>query len=144
MAAFGEELRRQRDARGVALDVMSAETKVQARYLEALEHGDFHKLPGGVFRRGILRAYLKALGLEEQEWLPRFDASVAENARAHGLSACQDEDAWVTFAYNVKKNRNHQKQTYGWRWAGVLAIALLLGAGGWAVWTFELRQLVQR
>jgi cytoskeletal protein RodZ len=134
MAEFGRELRLVREARGVSLDTLSAETKVQTRHFEALEQGDFHELPGGVFRRGILRAYLKALQLEEQPWMVRFDESVAENARTLGLPLEPKEDAWATFATNVKRNRMQTRRATGVRWLGVILFALILAASTWAVW----------
>jgi len=134
MAEFGTELRLVREARGVSLDTLSAETKVQTRHFEALEQGEFHELPGGVFRRGILRAYLQALQVEEQPWLLRFDESVAEHARSLGLPMEPKEDAWVTFATNVKRNRTQTRRSTRMRWLGVIVFALMLGVGSWAVW----------
>ncbi len=142
MAAFGEELRRERERRGLSLLGLSEQTKVNPRYFEALERGDFHELPGGVFRRGIFRAYLNALALEETEWLPRFETNVAENARTRGLSVVSPEDAWVTFASNVKKNRQGERRSTAIRWSGVILLAVLLVFAAWALWHYELRRLV--
>ena len=142
MGAFEHELRLERERRGMSLELLSAQTKINPRHLEALESGRFHELPGGVFRRGILRAYLKALDLEETHWLPRFDTSVADNAQRLGLKADPEEDAWVKFASNVKKNRMRQRQSTRGRWLGVLLLAALLAVAGWALWHYELRRLV--
>jgi cytoskeletal protein RodZ len=141
-SAFEDELRLERESRGMSLEGLSAQTKVNLRHLQALEAGRFHELPGGVFRRGIVRAYLKALRLEESDWLPRFEAGLADNARRLGLKAEPDEDAWVTFASNVKKNRVRQRQSTARRWLGVLLLAAVLAMAGWAVWVFEARRLI--
>ena len=37
------------------------------------------ELPGGVFRRGFVRSYLGALGLEEGAWMRRFEESCRES-----------------------------------------------------------------
>jgi cytoskeleton protein RodZ len=144
MAGFGEELRLEREGRGISLEDLSAETKVQPRYFEALEQGEFHELPGGVFRRGIVRAYLSGLRLEETAWMSRFEASAAEHARRRGENSDADAEAWVTFATNVKRNRSEQRRTTGWRWLGVGALLLVVGSGGWALWVFELRRMLGR
>src|SRR5580698_1389742 len=73
LAAFGEELRREREERGVAVEAICNATKVPMRHIRALEAGAFRELPGGVFRRGFVRSYLGVLGLEEGPWLKRFD-----------------------------------------------------------------------
>jgi cytoskeletal protein RodZ len=142
MAGFGDDLRLERERRGVSLDGLSAQTKVNPRYLEALEQGNFHELPGGVFRRGIFRSYLAALGLEESEWLPRFETSVAENSRMRGESNLSGEEAWYQFASNVKRNRIQQRRSALGRWAGVGAMLLLLGVALYALWILELRGLM--
>ena len=64
MTGFGEALRLERERRGISLEALSAETKVRRRHFLALEQDEFGELPGGIFRRGILRAYLHALELE--------------------------------------------------------------------------------
>lgn len=133
-AEFGQELRGERERRGISLETLCARTKVNLRHFEALERGDYQALPGGVFRRGFVRAYLGSLGLEEAEWLPRFDASYASYLRMVGVQVEPPDDAWVTFAANVKKNRGTARQSTLKRWLGVLALFLLLCAAGWAVW----------
>jgi len=39
-------------------------TKVNIRYLEAMERDDFEHLPGGVFNRGFVRAYAQFIGVD--------------------------------------------------------------------------------
>ncbi len=133
-AEFGEELRVERERRGLSLETLCARTKVKLRHLEALERGDYMALPGGVFRRGFVRAYLGSVGLEESDWLPRFEASYAAYLRAVGVPSELAGDAWVKFAANVKKNRGSSRQGTLNRWIGVLVLLLLLLAAGWAVW----------
>src|ERR1035438_4516646 len=60
--AFGEQLRRAREERGVALETICEATKVPARHYRALEAGDLQELPGGVFRRAFVRSYLGGVG----------------------------------------------------------------------------------
>ena len=138
---FGEALRFERERRGVSLESLCAETKVNPRHIEALEHGEYKVLPGGVFRRGIVRAYLTCVGLDEREWMPRFQASYAEHAGVLG-GAAEAED-WTTFAENVKKNRSRPKPKLALRWLGVLALFLCVLCGAWAVWHFLLRSRLQ-
>ena len=108
--AFGEQLRREREQRGVALEAICDATKVPARHIRALEAGAFADLPGGVFRRGFLRSYLNALGLEEVSWMRRFEQSCRES----GLPE-PPETGWVAFAENVKNNRAATRRRTGLR-----------------------------
>ena len=142
VGAFGQILRSERERRGLSLERLCAETKVNSRHLAALEEGDYKDLPGGVFRRGIVRAYLHALGLEESEWMPRFQASHASYVQASGEKLETQDEAWARFALNVKKGRGQVVNRTGLRWLGVFALLLLLLAAAWAVWRFILMKRV--
>ncbi|MEH6663652.1 MAG: helix-turn-helix domain-containing protein [Brevundimonas sp.] len=71
-ATLGDALRRAREHSGRAVEDMSAATRVHARYLRALEQGDFTTLPSQAFALGYVRAYAAALGLDEQLAAERF------------------------------------------------------------------------
>ncbi len=72
MASFGENLRREREMRGVTLDEISGATKISVRFLQALETEEFFKLPGGIFTRSFIRAYSQYLGLNEDSVLAEY------------------------------------------------------------------------
>jgi cytoskeleton protein RodZ len=72
MASFGESLRREREMRGVSLEEISATTKINIRFLQALEAEDFAKIPGGLFTRSFLRAYAGYLGLDDETVLAEY------------------------------------------------------------------------
>ncbi len=61
MERFCDELRLERERRNVSIDEICAVTKVSPRHLHALEAGEYRALPGGVFRKGIVRGYLRYL-----------------------------------------------------------------------------------
>jgi len=130
MSAFGHELKGERERRSISLDALCAETKISRPHLEALESGNFEDLPKGVFRRGILRAYLQALQLSENDWLPRFDELTTE-------APDQNQD-WTDFARNVSRNRTPSGAGAGYRWLGVVILMLTVAAAIWAVWKFVL------
>ena len=139
MTGFGEDLKRERESRGMTLEGLAAETRVKLHHLLALEAGEYDALPGGLFRRGILRAYLTAAGLEEQTWLRRFDSSFEEFERSRAGALPTKEESWVTFAENVKRNRKSVSHSNSARWIGVLLLFLAVIAAAWAVWQFVLR-----
>lgn len=66
MPSFGEELRRERELRQISLREVSEATKINIRYLEALERNDFRHLPGGVFNKGFVRAYSEFIGVDPE------------------------------------------------------------------------------
>jgi len=66
MTSFGEDLRRERELREISLREVSDATKINFRFLEALEHNDFAHLPGGLFNRGFVRAYAQYIGVDPE------------------------------------------------------------------------------
>lgn len=82
MASFGESLRREREMRGVTLEEIAATTKINLRFLRALEAEDFAKLPGGIFTRGFLRAYASYLGLDTERILAEYQLVAAPTSEA--------------------------------------------------------------
>jgi cytoskeletal protein RodZ len=83
MASFGENLRRERELRGVSLRDMADATKISLRFLDALEKGKVDQLPGGLFSRAFVRQYAKFLGLDSEK-------IVAEFLFEHGESGLPD------------------------------------------------------
>lgn len=62
--SFGARLRRQREARGVALEALAKQTRIKESLLEALERDDLSHWPTGFYRRAFFRAYASAIGLD--------------------------------------------------------------------------------
>jgi cytoskeleton protein RodZ len=133
MERFCDELRWERERRKVSIEKISEETKVASRHLLALEAGEYSALPGGVFRKGIVRSYLTALGLDENPWIERFEASLRES----GAESAEGRD-WAEFAENVRRNRVGGGPKTGMRWVGVGMMVVSLAALGWSVWRFAL------
>jgi cytoskeleton protein RodZ len=69
---FGEELRREREIRGISLKEIADSTKVSKRFLEAIERNDYRNLPAPVFTRGFIREYARYLGLNADEMVTRY------------------------------------------------------------------------
>lgn len=69
MTGFGEYLRREREMRGVSLEEISAATRINICFLQAIENEELSKLPGGIFTRSFVRTYARYLGLDEDRVL---------------------------------------------------------------------------
>ena len=72
MQSFGEDLRSEREAHGITLEDISASTRIPVHVLEAIEHDDFHLLPGGLFNASFVRQYASAVGLNQDEVVDAF------------------------------------------------------------------------
>lgn len=67
MSQLGARFREAREARGLTLAEAASNTRILARYLQALEEGDYEQLPGDVYARGFIRNYAQFLELPADE-----------------------------------------------------------------------------
>lgn len=77
METIGTFLRQQRGRAGKSLDEISGAIKVRASLLQDLENDRLDRLPGGVFVRGYVKAYLNMLHADAQRGLELLDAAIA-------------------------------------------------------------------
>ena len=75
-ARLGHWLRRAREARGLTVAAVAAETKIPQRHLEALERGDAMGLPA-FYQRAEIRTVAHAVGADEQLALEQLQAALA-------------------------------------------------------------------
>lgn len=126
MGNFGEDLRMERITRGIALEDITAVTKISQRHLMALEQESFRLLPGGILSKGIVRGYTSALGLDQQVWTERF----VRACKSAG-EPVEDDGDWTAFAENVGRARILRREAaqIRLRWTGA---AMLLGGVAFA------------
>ena len=67
-----ERLLAARERKGVDLYRAERDTKIRARYLQALERGEYRELPGAVYTKGFLRNYALYLGLDPEDVLSQW------------------------------------------------------------------------
>ncbi len=126
MASFGEELRQQRELREISLEEIAESTKVNRRFLEALERDDFDVLPGGLFTRGFIRAYATHVGL---------DADAMVTAYLYQVEQQETEDRPRRQRFPSESRLEKEQPPNQWEWmkdrrvlvsAAVVLLALLL------------------
>jgi len=73
----GQQLRLAREACGLSLNDVNAETNLSVKYLQALEADDFAALPGLAFARGYARRYAQLVHLDGATLIAEIDALAA-------------------------------------------------------------------
>jgi cytoskeletal protein RodZ len=67
MASIGQKLRQERERLGIPVADIARETRISARYLEAIEAEDTRTLPQDFFYRSFVRQYAEYLGISADE-----------------------------------------------------------------------------
>jgi cytoskeletal protein RodZ len=75
MNKFADELRASREAKHISLTDISSATKIQLKYLRAMEEGDFAFLPGP-YIRAFIRDYATAVQIDPEATIARYEASM--------------------------------------------------------------------
>jgi len=71
-----------RRERGISLEQISRSTKIGVRSLQAIEEGDFRKLPGGIYNTSYIRQYARAIDVDEDELVAVYrDSAVSVSSR---------------------------------------------------------------
>ncbi|MFQ5926071.1 MAG: helix-turn-helix domain-containing protein [Terriglobia bacterium] len=127
MGSFGENLRRERELRGVTRAELAAATKIGIRYLSALENNEFDRLPGGVFNRGFVRAVARYLVLDEHEWVSAF---------VHATN--EQPEVLAHYAPSSAAPKATQQ-----RWTSFVLLVILFAAGLFAVHMVRARRAAE-
>ena len=78
MDEFGHILREARETKGLTLAEVQDQIRINARFLDALERGDYEMLPTPVHVRGFLRNYARFLGLDPRPLVDRYERVLSQ------------------------------------------------------------------
>ncbi|MFC1644695.1 helix-turn-helix domain-containing protein, partial [Patescibacteria group bacterium] len=70
---LGERLRKMREDRRISLNEAAKHTRIQAKYIELLENGEYGKLPADVYVRGFVRNYSDYVGGDTKKLILLFE-----------------------------------------------------------------------
>lgn len=73
MNGIGQTLKEAREKKGLTLDDLQQTTKIQKRYLIAIEAENFDALPGDFYVRAFIQQYAKVVGLDGDELLAQLE-----------------------------------------------------------------------
>jgi cytoskeletal protein RodZ len=74
MPTAGARLRQAREQAGLTLRDVAEQTKIQRWILTAIEEGDLSRVPGGIFIRGYVTSYARAVGLDDERLWAEYRA----------------------------------------------------------------------
>ena len=124
---LGQLFADERERQGLTRAEMAQRLHMSPWQIEALEGGDYSRLPKGTFLRGFVRNYAKALGIEPDAALSRL-AEAAPAAPAPGI---------VVPSQNIRFDPLGERLAGPYMKAGALAVVLVaLGFAAMYWWLF--------
>jgi hypothetical protein len=115
-AGIAAQLRAAREARGLTLEQVAAETRIPQRHLVAIEADDFARLPGRTYAVGFTRTYAKMVGIDPDD--------AAAMVRAE-LDA-QSEEGYRPASFEPGDPARVPSRALGW-FAALAVVVLLAG-----------------
>lgn len=76
MSVLGDKLRDARIEKGYTLNTLQQLTKIQKKYLVAIEEGNFNDLPGSFYIRAFVKQYADVVGLNGDELLEAYESEL--------------------------------------------------------------------
>jgi cytoskeletal protein RodZ len=129
MDSIGDHLRIAREDRKIPVAQVARDTKINERYIVALEDGEFSILPAPAYAKGFLKIYAEYLGLDPR---PLVEQYVQEHMGVLGQAFPAESEASVT------SQAVGQKLAVIWIVvAAILAIAVVSGLRLWRSRTAE-------
>lgn len=68
---FAEELREQREKSGITIQQIASKTRIDKKFLEAIDQGNFSFLPE-LYVKAFVKEYARVIGLDEEETIKKF------------------------------------------------------------------------
>lgn len=123
----GEQLREARARLGLSPEQVERQLFFQPGYVQAIESGDFSRLPRALFIKGYLRAYAKLLHLSPTIWLQYYQSCFGETSQSTAAPVNTFEAKKTVWQSKpvVKKSRLRPLIIVG------LMVILLLGLSWW-------------
>ncbi|WP_339227776.1 helix-turn-helix domain-containing protein [Oceanobacillus sp. FSL K6-2867] len=100
----GAKLKEARLASGLSLDSLQETTKIQKRYLVAIEEGNLHILPGKFYARAFIKEYANAVGLNPNELLEEHKEEIPST---------EEENVQYTRMQRTRKENHTEKNSGG-------------------------------
>ncbi len=141
----GYTLRQERERQNLSIEDVEQGTSIRALYIEAIENGEYDKLPGTVYTKGFIKNYANFLGLDADAMTKEFANDLAELSGTPATPAEEEQTPKAPevtkvepkpvkqdkkpFGYSIEKEKS--RSSGGLIIAAVILIAALAG-GAWS------------
>lgn len=103
--SIGAILSEARIAKGYTLEDLQQATKIQKRYLIAIEEERFSDLPGDFYVRAFIKQYAETVGLNSQELLEQYNDALPNTKTQEYVDRVNDDDPARRSAQHTENER---------------------------------------
>ena len=111
-ASIGKTLRDARVAKGYTLDDLQKTTKIQKRYLIAIEDDDFDSLPGEFYVRAFVKQYADSVDLNGNDLLSEYETKLPDTHSAEYVDRVNGDNPESRSAQRKVDERNSRIRHY--------------------------------
>ncbi|MGF2054916.1 helix-turn-helix domain-containing protein [Vagococcus fluvialis] len=133
LETIGEKLQKARIDRGLTIGDLQKITKIQRRYLEAIEENDFDAMPSDYYKRTFIRQFAEAVGLNPRPLLRRLDGKPEEEELTNTMALSMPVKGSRKSKYNETNTKKSLIASYIPVALLVLVVAAIIGTIGWAI-----------
>ncbi len=133
METIGEKLQKARIDRGLTIGDLQKITKIQRRYLEAIEENDFDAMPSDYYKRTFIRQFAEAVGLNPRPLLRRLDGKPEEEELTNTMTLSMPVKGSRKSKYNETNTKKSLIASYIPVALLVLVVAAIIGTIVWAI-----------
>src|SRR5690625_159270 len=125
---IGVRLKEAREAKNLSLESLQETTKIQKRYLVAIEQGDLHVLPGKFYARAFIKEYAIAVGLNPDELLEEYKSEIPST----------EDESMVQYSRIQRSNKENRRERNpaNFSFLPTVTVVLLVIAIFFAAWFF--------
>ncbi len=125
---IGERLKQEREMKNLSLNDIQKQTKIQTRYLSAIEQERFNVMPGSFYVRAFIKEYATTLGLDAEQLMEEYH---------HDLPFDQEEKVVLSRVNSSKKNSSTTKAPVIFSFLPTVIVVVLLIGIAFVVWLFS-------
>lgn len=100
---IGDILRKEREKQRMTIEDIENGTSIRASYIEAIEKGEYDKMPGRVYAKGFIKNYANFLKLNGDEIVKQFVAEVSPAVEPVEIEVDKDDGKKTAFSVSGKR-----------------------------------------
>lgn len=129
---LGARLKEAREAKKLTIDDIQKVTKIQSRYIQAIEKGNYDVMPGSFYVRAFIKEYATAVDLDPDELMEEHEAELPKST--------EDSSIQYTRVQRSRKDSSPSKNPAIFSFLPTVIVVLLIIGIAFTVWFFNINK----